>query len=464
MEHRLVALVASGMEAVAEREISQRFSLPPGAVEHIATPPPAAHWVPELAGSSVFPGAAAVAKLAFTVSGFERGSALREQLARLKSPQCVMALVGAYSGVPFDEGECREWVAHTLGRAAGWAAALRTWRFARREAPQTPTFRVSAVRDGRHSFHAPLVAAEVAGAVHTLQQASPHLFSSPPPLASPPPPLEGRMTGFDLEVVALVLQQELVVALSLSANPRGFRSCQLPLEPHPLLRHHDISARVRCSTAWCMLDLAGARPGDVVCDPMCGVGTIPLEAAATIPSILAVGGDLDPHVVRQARANGLLWTAASAAAASRHLPHLSLEEGEGAAPSWHYEERRYPPLPFSCVQTLAWDATCLPLRTSCVDVIVVDLPFGMAHKAGTKGSKPHVLYSLVLLEAARVLRPLGCCVMLTPSRGAIEKCLRQQAAYWVVAHTLPVNVGGTVAHVFVWKRTETAVALARADS
>ena len=42
-----------------------------------------------------------------------------------------------------------------------------------------------------------------------------------------------------------------------------------------------IDARLRSSTAWLMLRLARVQPGDVVLDPMCGIGTVPLEAAAT---------------------------------------------------------------------------------------------------------------------------------------------------------------------------------------
>ena len=77
----------------------------------------------------------------------------------------------------------------------------------------------------------------------------------------------------------------------------------------------------------------------------------------------------------------------------------------------------------------------------------------MAHKAG-KGNDPQLLYSLILSQVARVLRPAGRCVMLTPSRTAVELVLQQQAPCWSQEDALPVNCGGQIAHVFVWRRTE----------
>ena len=162
-----------------------------------------------------------------------------------------------------------------------------------------------------------------------------------------------------------------MLALSLSHSARGFRSSQLPAEPRPLLRHFAISARLRCSTAWSMLRLARLRPGDVICDPMCGVGTIPLEAAATQPQVLALAGDKDASVVRQARANGAHLAEAVRTAVTAGLACLPLHDGPDAAPTTHCEERRYPLVATGCgVQACLWDATALPLRAGCVDAVV----------------------------------------------------------------------------------------------
>ena len=52
-----------------------------------------------------------------------------------------------------------------------------------------------------------------------------------------------------------------------------------------------------------MLQLARLAPGAVLLDPMAGVGTVPLEAAATAGAVLALGGDLEPELVAQAARN-----------------------------------------------------------------------------------------------------------------------------------------------------------------
>ena len=69
--------------------------------------------------------------------------------------------------------------------------------------------------------------------------------------------------------------------------------------------------------------------------------------------------------------------------------------------------------------------------------IVVDLPFGQTHKI--KGGGARNLYPRALLEAARVLRPRGRFVALTPALRALTDCLESQAALWA----------STEAHQFV---------------
>ena len=49
--------------------------------------------------------------------------------------------------------------------------------------------------------------------------------------------------------------------------------------------------------------LAKPQPGEVLLDPMAGVGTVPLEAAARWGGLLALGGDNEVEVVEQMAAN-----------------------------------------------------------------------------------------------------------------------------------------------------------------
>ena len=72
-------------------------------------------------------------------------------------------------------------------------------------------------------------------------------------------------------------------------------------EPRPLLPYNDCGAALRPSTAFLMLRLANVKEGDVVIDPMCGIGTVPLVAAAHTRCAYAFAGDVDPHVLNQVR-------------------------------------------------------------------------------------------------------------------------------------------------------------------
>ena len=52
----------------------------------------------------------------------------------------------------------------------------------------------------------------------------------------------------------------------------------LPREPRPLLPHVRPDSMLRPSTAHLMMLLANVQVGDLVIDPMCGGGTIPVES------------------------------------------------------------------------------------------------------------------------------------------------------------------------------------------
>ena len=212
-----MALVVAGLEHVAEEEIIERFGLSRDAVHILGLPPPSAQWAPG-GGSTLFAGAAGVAKVGFVLPEPHDWDELRESLALLKSPQCVLALVGCHSGVPFEAKACEAWLTQVVCKDPGWASALFTWRKLRRTPPELPTFRASAVRDGQHTFEALHIARVIADAVYDLHGSEPHLFGAAPVSTTEPSdvvaaPLVARMVGFDLEVVGLVLQQESMCAL-----------------------------------------------------------------------------------------------------------------------------------------------------------------------------------------------------------------------------------------------------------
>jgi 23S rRNA G2445 N2-methylase RlmL len=172
-------------------------------------------------------------------------------------------------------------------------------------------------------------------------------------------------------------------------------------------------ASLRPTVAAAMVRLAGAAPGQVVLDPMCGAGTIlaeQLERGRRLrpeaPRVL--GGDLDFAAVRAAAAN---------------LRRL------GPADLAH------------------WDAGRLPLPDAAVDRIVSNPPFG---KQLSTPEEVGPLYRRTLPEYDRVLRPGGRAVLLVGDADALREAARPTA--WKRDRLLRVRILGQPAAITVWRK------------
>jgi 23S rRNA G2445 N2-methylase RlmL len=107
------------------------------------------------------------------------------------------------------------------------------------------------------------------------------------------------------------------------------------------------------------------------------VGTIPLVAATAFQQagapVFGLGGDRDPL---------------ACGCASKNYQELKRQGGAAGL--------------------VQWDARRLPLRDGCLDVAVVDLPFGKKHKV--KGGNLRHLYGQAFRECARSMRCVRVCV------------------------------------------------------
>jgi tRNA G10 N-methylase Trm11 len=191
------------------------------------------------------------------------------------------------------------------------------------------------------------------------------------------------------------------VALNLWRGPNmNYRARMCP-EPKPFVPFTDSSASLRPSTASLMAYLARIKPGDVVIDPMCGLGTVPLVACVYTACGLALGGDVDEHTLHQAHRNAGALRRANDDARMHHHQDLSFARWVDGPPhmaAWHETERRVARRPDGGgggAQALLWSAAKLPLRPGCVDCAIVDLPFGMVHKLKGGKSAMRALYSKV---------------------------------------------------------------------
>ncbi|XP_046406103.1 THUMP domain-containing protein 3-like isoform X2 [Ischnura elegans] len=173
---------------------------------------------------------------------------------------------------------------------------------------------------------------------------------------------------------------------------------------------------LRATICYGLLKLALPKPGDIVIDPLAGSGSIPIEGAAAFSKSFVLAGDL------QEAACGLIKKNVDNFDCRKKLP----------------------------LDVLKWDTANLPLRTSSIDVIVTDMPFGK--RSGSKASNK-VLYPNALKEFGRILRNgSGRAVLLTADRRSLELAYNQTKQLWNVAERRLVNVGGIKALVFILRR------------
>eukprot|EP01125_Pyxidicula_operculata_P017510 TRINITY_DN6130_c0_g5_i1.p1 TRINITY_DN6130_c0_g5~~TRINITY_DN6130_c0_g5_i1.p1 ORF type:complete len:325 (-),score=42.47 TRINITY_DN6130_c0_g5_i1:223-1197(-) len=172
-----------------------------------------------------------------------------------------------------------------------------------------------------------------------------------------------KMVGYDLEVFINIRNDQLTVGITV-------------WKYHSKIRHKDsvLSKRNRvemgrttlnAALSYSMCQLADIQPGQLVVDPMGGVGSIPMEGAMSHPLSTFISGDNFADDVSRASVNIKACCKTGTA-----IPIL-------------------------------WDATMMPLRDGTVDAIVSDLPFGKRHGNFNSNLK---LYPKILQEFSRVCK------------------------------------------------------------
>ncbi|XP_072293567.1 THUMP domain-containing protein 2 isoform X2 [Eucyclogobius newberryi] len=179
---------------------------------------------------------------------------------------------------------------------------------------------------------------------------------------------------FSTQDVSKVLGAGLTTLLGWRVDLKNPHLEGIPLTKFPLAnRDYVQSTGLRSTVAWAMASLAQIQPESLVVDPMCGVGTILIEAAKEHNGAYFLGIDINEEQL--VKANGNVAYA-------------------------HLEDR---------IQVLKASSLVLPLHSASVDAVVCDLPFG--RKFGTKMDAA-INLPLILSEMTRVLRVGGILVLL----------------------------------------------------
>ncbi|XP_004616144.2 THUMP domain-containing protein 2 isoform X2 [Sorex araneus] len=144
----------------------------------------------------------------------------------------------------------------------------------------------------------------------------------------------------------------------------------IPIFRAPLAsRAYIQTAGLRSTVAWALASLADIQAGAFVLDPMCGLGTILLEAAKEWPDVYYVGTDVSEKQLL---------------GASDNLRAAGLQDK---------------------VELLRASVTGLPWPSGSVDAVISDVPFGKKFRLGAGLGR-------VLREMQRVLRVGGTLVLL----------------------------------------------------
>lgn len=211
------------------------------------------------------------------------------------------------------------------------------------------------------------------------------------------------LKGYQVEVIVDVVGRRCWVGVNLTRDPLHKR----------FMRPFDHKAALKPPLAYAMLRMARIEPGMVLLDPMCGGGTIPIEAAQVYGSqIRLYASDISPKALEGAKKN-------AEAAGVGHLISFKL-----------------------------MDAKELHREFQGVDRIVTNPPYGV--RMGDWNSlKP--LYSAFLEAAHKALAEEGLLVIIT-LRAVSFRDMVSKKRLFTIAHERVVEAGGLYPHIFVLKK------------
>lgn len=208
-----------------------------------------------------------------------------------------------------------------------------------------------------------------------------------------------------IEVWLTITDSQAVCGLRLSDRTMRHRTWKLEHRP----------ASLRPTLAAAMVRVAAAGPHHLVCDPMCGAGTLLAEQVVWAGRYRGAnrpvtGGDLEMAAVRAATVN------------LRKLGTARLAR---------------------------WDATRLPLENAAFDRIVCNPPFG---KQIGEPDDIGPLYRQALPEFDRILRPGGQAVLLVSEQTLLRTAARTVG--WRLDREIKVRILGQKAVLSVWHKGE----------
>ncbi len=185
----------------------------------------------------------------------------------------------------------------------------------------------------------------------------------------------------------------------------GLRLAKEPLHKRKY-KKYTLPASLKANVAFSMLLIADVKKNETVLDPVCGVGTIPIEA--TFLGAKAIGFDRDPEAIKLAKKN-------------------LKKSGKEVV----FEVR---------------DATRTGLKTNSIEKVVANLPFGKQIAMGAHKQ----FFDKFLKEMNRILEKNGLAVLLTTHPKIIEPLVKNNGFKLIEARE--ISLFGLTPSILVLKK------------
>ncbi len=210
---------------------------------------------------------------------------------------------------------------------------------------------------------------------------------------------EARDVEADLNLRVFIEHEHAFLGVRLSKSPLHER----------LYKEANIAGSLKPTVAAAMIRAGGFAPGMTIVDPLCGAGTIPLEAVAL--GLQARGGDQDTMALE---------------AAERNRARAGVE------------------IPFE-----RWDARVLPLTAASVDGVVCNLPWDRQVVVDDDLER---FYHACLAEMVRIVRPGGRIVLLTSLLALLHTVAEQLGLH--AESATEISLSGQTPTISVWRTAQ----------